>query len=183
MDGCVVCPDELSKIQLSANLQPMGIAITPLGALLLTCWLTGSLYAVQPLTGECERVAGTGTKLEVELDEDEGVIAPKEGPALSVGFTQPCGVVVSVEGRCAFVADSGTHCIRRVTLPAHLFPPDIGEAFSFLCSIHSSVKPLRFDSVLRLTVSRASPCIGAELVWCEAQRSSTFTRFSFCPFD
>jgi hypothetical protein len=67
----MVVTGKLSTINLSqAAVQPFRIAVTPSGVLIVSCWDTHSVYAIDAFTGHCERIAGTGSKGEL-----------KDGPA------------------------------------------------------------------------------------------------------
>ncbi len=100
--------ETLSTIKLSQQLlQPEGIAATPSGVLIVACRLTHSVYAIDPFTGHCERIAGTGKDGEL-----------KDGPALKAVLSYPCGVVV-VDGECTALVCS--QAIRRIELLPSLF--------------------------------------------------------------
>ncbi len=103
--------EALSTIKLSLeNVEPVGIAATPSGALIATCDKTHSVYAIDPYTGHCERIAGTGSVGEL-----------KDGSALFATFRYPNGVVV-VDSECsAYVCDRLNQAIRRLTLPPKYF--------------------------------------------------------------
>jgi hypothetical protein len=91
------------------TIDPMGIAMTSSGVLLISCWETHSLYAVHPATGECERIAGTQAK------------GDSDGPGLYAAFHRPSGIVVLDALRVAVVCDQLNYSVRRVTLPPRLF--------------------------------------------------------------
>ncbi len=107
---CLLGAAELSTVTLSQNIRPWGIACTPSGALIVTCQSNSSLYAIDPDTGHCERIAG-----------DSNQQRHIDGPALSAGFDFPRGVEVVASERCAYVADTSNHCIRRLTLSPNYF--------------------------------------------------------------
>ncbi len=79
------------------------------------------MYAIDPSTGYCKRIAGTGSKGEV-----------KDGPALSATFNKPTGVAVVDGERSAYVCDSDNHALRRITLPSVYFSD--GMHFASPCS-------------------------------------------------
>ncbi len=92
------------------ELDPTGIAATRSGVLIVGCSNTNSVYAIDPYTGHCERIAGTGSQGEM-----------KDGPALQAVFNRPEGVVVVDSECCAYVCDRMNQAIRRITLPPKFF--------------------------------------------------------------
>jgi hypothetical protein len=114
----------LSTIALSFGaLTPFGIAATPSGALIVSCTKTHSVYAIDPYTGHCERVAGTGSSGE-----------PKDGPALQAVFEET-QALVAVDSECsAYVSDLA---IRRITLPPEFFLTRMIPALLFSLFYHS----------------------------------------------
>ncbi len=88
----------------------MGIAATLSGALIVSCWQTHSVYAIDPFTGHCERIAGSGS--------DGGLNAIDSPlPALSATFDAPTGLVV-VDTECSAYVCDYQHCaVHRITLP------------------------------------------------------------------
>jgi hypothetical protein len=88
-----------------------GIACTPSGVLVLTDPFGGRIYAVDPATGRWELLSGPSKG------------EPTDGPALSAVFHSPSGIEVVASECCAYVCDSGNHCIRRITLPPEWFVP------------------------------------------------------------
>jgi hypothetical protein len=107
--------DQLTSIRLSEReLQPTGIGATLRGVLIVTCSLTCSVYAIDPCTGQCERIAGT-------RGEVDGSAELVDGPALQTILEYPHGVVI-VDSECsAYITDAGQHAIRRITLPPSYF--------------------------------------------------------------
>ncbi len=106
--------DELSTVPLCHELNPLGIAITYSGVLLVTCYKSHSLFAVYPDSGSIERVAGVGQWL-------SSTSGNSAGAALEVALQYPVGVVVMDDERCVYVAESSNGCIRRIDLPEHVF--------------------------------------------------------------
>ncbi len=86
------------------------IAATPSAALIVSCCQTHSVYAIDPYTGHCERIAGSGS---------EGQL--KDGPALQAVFNHLQAVVVVDSESSAYVCDFENQAIRRLTLPSTFF--------------------------------------------------------------
>ncbi len=106
-----LCVVELSRIQLSRSLNPMGVACTPSGVLIVTCHATNSVYAVDPTSGRCQLIAGS----------TNGPV--RDGPGSKAVFSVPIAVDVAAPERCAYVSDYFNHCIRKITLPPEWFIP------------------------------------------------------------
>ncbi len=96
-----------------AALNPKGIALTPSGTLLVTCKDTHSVYAIDPLTGHTELVAGKKREYEPSL--------PLTATGATATFNSPSAVLLSPTERCLWLADEWHHAVRRITLPSHFF--------------------------------------------------------------
>ncbi len=94
-----------STIKLALNtLRPSGVAATPSGVLIVSCECNSrSVYAIDPLDGRCELISHTASKGEANYE------------------TAYRGVVVADNERCAYVCDSQSEAIRRITLPPKFF--------------------------------------------------------------
>ncbi len=100
----VCCEGELSTIKLSEeNLNPHSVACIPSGVLIVTT-RAGALYAVDPSTGRCARIA---------------CVESVSNLSLTGRMTAALAVEVVASESCAFVTDQ--HCIRRITLPPQWF--------------------------------------------------------------
>ncbi len=110
-------PGRVTAIKLSQRLDPVGLALTPSGHLIVSCGRTRRLWAVQPSDGECEWVAGCGAT----GAGDSAATKPTEQPALQAVLGSPHGLVVVERERAAFVCDPDNNVIRRVTLPDKYF--------------------------------------------------------------
>jgi hypothetical protein len=100
-------------VPLSCALNPKGIATLPCGALLVSCDKTFCVYLVQPTTGHCTRIAGTG-----ECATSQQLAAC---PGSSATFSLPWGVALAPPEQCVYVTDMRLKCIRRIALPPELF--------------------------------------------------------------
>ncbi len=92
-----------------------GIDTTLTGMLIVTCTVTQSLYAIDPINGEVTRLLGTGLAIE----------PPPSGPLLSdeTSLLFARSLIVMDDKHIAFVCDASNDQIRCVTLPPHLFLP------------------------------------------------------------
>ncbi len=89
-----------------------GISCTPTGHLIVTGSSDHSVYCVNPLTSEVDKLAG--------INQSGGGYA--DGPAASVAmFSYPCAVTIDPDERYALVCDNGNHRIRRLPLPKRCF--------------------------------------------------------------
>ncbi len=85
---------------MSEPIDPLGIASTPCGLLLVTCNSTDTLYSLDPTTGHVAVVAGFKAKVQATPN----LLSPA------------CLTLVERES-CAYVTEREGHCIFRVTLP------------------------------------------------------------------
>jgi hypothetical protein len=90
------------------------LVLTPSRVLIVACARTCSLYAVQPVTGDCKLIAGIGKS---------GVSGNLfDGDGSKATFTAEFGgLTLDASESCLFVSDSSSGHIRRVTLPAQWF--------------------------------------------------------------
>jgi hypothetical protein len=107
LDDCMWClwiVPELSTLRLSRPIEPIGIASTPCGLLLVTCVATTSLYSLDPSTGELKVV-----------------VQAKHSSSREQEFSNPACITLAPNECCAYVTDRGDHSVHRVTLPKNWF--------------------------------------------------------------
>ncbi len=92
-------------------LHPDGIACSLHGILFITCGISRSLYAVEPKSRVCRRVAGVGY----------GNSAVDGDAMLTAHFSLPDAFVLDESASSVFVCDFVSSDIRRVHLSADLF--------------------------------------------------------------
>ncbi len=108
------------KLNTRIKISPWAMDYTPSGHLIVGCTTTHSLYVINPVSGDVDRLAGTG---------DYGFA---DGPGLSAKFHSIYAVQIISERQFAIVSDVSNHRLRRVTLPPHLFIA-AGKCVHLLC--------------------------------------------------
>ncbi len=84
------------------------------GILILSCYQTHALYAIDPKLGRSARITFPDTKF-------EGQTRSGRGRDRSAEFSTPCAVALSSDEDYVYVADQAKHRIVRVQLPDLLF--------------------------------------------------------------
>ncbi len=104
----------------SPSFQPRAIACLPTGSLLVGCNMTRAIYWLDPHSGDCKLLAGSG----VPWDRESPFMASS-----GVGWDQPVrhadgrfsDFALVEDERCVWISDTNNRCIRCMTLPASVF--------------------------------------------------------------
>ncbi len=81
-----------------------GVAVTPTGAVLLTCCKTHAVYTLHPKLGLLD------------------CLTPNQS------LNCPISIVVAAGECCAYISDTELHCLRRLTLSPHLISGSISDS-------------------------------------------------------
>ncbi len=97
------------------DFDPMAIACTSGGMLLVTCCETNVMFAVDPITGDVDRIGGDRLTA-------RGKPVAVDGPALTHGrFADPVSITVNDSQQFVLVADGRNARVRSLNLPPHFF--------------------------------------------------------------
>ncbi len=99
----------MTTLKLKTSIDPIAVVVTPSGHLIVSCFLTRSLYSIDLTAGEVVRIAGGGKA------------GFADGVASDAFFTSIYGMAVIEREQCLYSCDFTNHRIRRITLPPHLF--------------------------------------------------------------